>query len=128
MPPKTCRPIGAYGPGARWSGSERFHPACAPCSLERRPCPIGDVRVGDQACRGGLVGGRLVACHRHRTRANGLLVGPTALLPAPPSPEAERTDLRETPCAMPRRELDPGPQGSGRASSERASGLVRTAP
>ena len=53
MPPKTCRSIDAYGPGARWSGSERFHPACAPCSLERRPCPTAVVWVEDQACRGG---------------------------------------------------------------------------
>src|SRR6266496_4095448 len=106
MPPKTCRSIGAYGPGAQWSGSGQSPPACVLYSQGHRPRPIGGVRVGDQAYRARLVGGRLVACHQHQTRANDFLVGPTALLLAPPSPEAERVGLRETACVAPRLALD----------------------
>src|SRR6266496_644227 len=70
---------------------------------------------------------RLVASHQYRIPDSVFPAGPTAHPLFPPSPEIEPPGLRETPCAMPRQELDPEQQESGRASSAQASDFVRTA-
>src|ERR1700730_12592871 len=96
MLPKTCRPIDAYGTGARWSGSEPFPLACARDSLEHTPHLIDAVLVADQVCSAKLVGEQLAGCHRHRTPANGFPVDPITHLTSPIFPAGEPRDLRET--------------------------------
>src|SRR5437879_3189406 len=59
MSPKRCRAIGGYAPGARWSASGRFHPACVLYSQERRPRSVDAYGLWEIGCGGQ---GALASC------------------------------------------------------------------
>src|SRR5581483_115858 len=91
-------------------------------SQEHTPHPSDAVLP---VCRAKLVGERTCVYYRRRTPANEFQVDPTALPLFPPSPEAERAGLRETPRAMPRPVLASARRESERASSGEGGVLVR---